>query len=215
MIVAQRRNRSRGLFDLGPQARSQSLEVSLALERGQSQLVIVEDDVLDVQLVKDDIAQHFKAAKGLNVPRNNVDLRQRLPDLERVLGPQQTPQPDHGHHGCHLRFQFLITLITIGRGEVTEVHGFGHAHLAQVPVDRLAYKRNKRRRNLGQLQQHRVKGLISLGLILVVLRFPEATPAAPDVPVGQIIDKNDEGAHGALQVIAIHGIGHGCGQRFE
>ena len=95
------------------------------------------------------------------------------------------------------------------------MHRFRHIGSAKIPVDGIAYEGDVWRSNLRKPQEHFVECRIGMKLVVVIGALPEAAPAAPDIPVRQVLNEADKGANGLLQVVHIHGPDNPLIQGFE
>jgi hypothetical protein len=91
-------------------------------------------------------------------------------------------------------------------GKVAQMDGLRLTGLPEIAVDFLRDERGKRGGNLAQPKQHAIERGVGLLLVGVVLALPEPAPAAPDVPLGQIVEEVHEGPHRLLQIVGVHGL---------
>ena len=75
----------------------------------------------------------------------------------------------------------------------------------QMPVQHLGHERRERRDQPGQRGQHLVEGLVGALLVASAASSPgpEAVAAAPDVPVGQVVEKLLEAARGLGDAVGV------------
>ena len=144
-----------------------------------------------------------------------MESGQRLTNLEVEVGAELAGETDHVLDAGHLGFEGGVAGQGAGEGIVTQVDRLGHLGGAQVAIDLFREERGERRGNLAETQKYGVQRFVGVSLVGVVLALPKTAAGAADIPVGEVVDKLHQGAHGLLQVVAVHGGDHFAGEPVE
>ena len=168
-----------------------------------------------VQLFADHIRENSNPLQSSRVTTNDMKSAKRLAHFQIMIRSELASEADGHNDIVHLRFQFGIPPPPIADREITEMHGLGHVRCPQIPVDCLADEGHERSRNLRESQEYLVERGIGLRLVLIVCALPEAPAAAPDIPVGQVLDKSHERADCLLEIVPVHRLHDVRGQALQ
>ena len=134
-----------------------------------------------------------------------------------MLLAEGAPQRDRGPREGHGVLEGRVLQVGARRREVLEVHARRARSLGQVLVQLLRHEGQERRQHARELQEDPMQGPVGVQLVRLVPvgRAPEATAAAADVPVGQVVDELQQRGHHAEELIGLHALVHRGDQALE
>ena len=125
-----------------------------------------------------------------------------------MLGPQPAAQGDGGARQRHAALERAVDQLFPGRGIEVQVHAVAARPARQVAVDLVRDERQEGCQDAAEGGEDRVQGAVRVELVGVAAvgagRLPEAPPAAPDVPVRQLVDEAQEHRDDAEELVGRH-----------